>query len=516
MSDGLAGSLGLIVGLVIGALGVWLRLRWTYGSVKAQRERILKEAEAARERRLRDAEIDAKEAALELQKEQERALQTRRDELAEREGELRERESRLEHRAEQLDRRDRELRDSESELEAAKEQAQKSLHEAEAELSQAKEQLEKAATLSASEAREELVRRVEEEARHEAANRVRQIEAQIRQQARERSTEILAAAIQRYAGEIVASATVSVVELPSDDMKGRIIGREGRNIRAIEAATGVDLIIDDTPGVVVLSAFNPVRRETAKLALEELVADGRIHPARIEEAVEHAREQLRENTIRRGEQAVLDLGLQTVHAELVELLGQLHYRSLGGQNLLRHTVETGFIAGLMAAELGLDTTVAKRAGLLHEIGKAVNHEVEGHHAEIAAEWARRYGEKPSVVEAIRGYYELEPSNVYSVLLQAADTLSRSRPGVRREILETYIKRLDDLERISLGFRGVSQAFALQAGREVRVMVDCAEVAEGETLLLSRDIARRIEDELTYPGEVRVTVIRESRATEVAQ
>ena len=380
----------------------------------------------------------------------------------------------------------------------------------------AKRELERIAGLSAEQARDEIVRSLEDEARRLAASRAKRIEDEARREADERGKRIIAAAIQRFAGGFVAEKTVSVVELPNDEMKGRIIGREGRNIRAIEAATGVDVIIDDTPEVVVVSTFNPLRREIARLALERLITDGRIHPARIEEVVTQVKEELEEITQRVGEQAMFDLGLHGIHPELVKLVGKLRYRTINAQNLWNHSVETAVIAGLMAEELGFDPVLAKRAGLLHDVGKAVDHETPGPHWIVSAEQARRYGEKPEVVNAIRSYRDSEPPSLLAVLLQAADTMSKARPGARRELLETYIKRLTELERIPLGFKGVERAYALQAGREVHVLVDYQHVSDEEAILLSNDIARRIQDTLTYPGEVRVTVLRESRATEYAR
>jgi ribonuclease Y len=357
---------------------------------------------------------------------------------------------------------------------------------------------------------------LEEAARREAAIKIRQVEEEAKRTAEETASRVVATAVQRFAGEYVAEKTVSVVELPSDDMKGRIIGREGRNIRAIEAATGVDVIIDDTPEVVIVSGFNPVRREVAKIALQQLVSDGRIHPARIEEVVERAEEEVEERITRAGEQATFDLGLHGLHPELIKLVGSLKFRTVGGQNAWAHAMETAAVAGMMAAELGQSEALAKRAGLLHDIGKAVDHEVEGHHAHIAADLARKYGEKQTVVKAIRHHHDPDPPSVLAVLVQAADSLSKARPGARRDLLETYIKRLEDLERIGTSFKGVEKAFVIQAGREIRVMVDYAQVSDEEAYMLSKDIARRIEDELSYPGEVRVNVIREARATEIAR
>ncbi len=332
-----------------------------------------------------------------------------------------------------------------------------------------------------------------------------------------KAKEILSLAIQRYAGDYVAEKTVSVVPLPSDEMKGRIIGREGRNIRAIEAATGIDLIIDDTPEAVIISGFNPVRREVARLALERLIADGRIHPARIEEVVNKAVQDVDTAIREAGEQATFDVGVHGIHPEIIKLIGRLKYRTSYGQNVLQHSLEVAFLCGIMASELGLNVKQAKRAGLLHDIGKAVDHEIEGSHAVIGADLARKYGESPKIVHALAAHHEDEkPESILAVLVQAADALSGARPGARREMLETYVKRLDDLERIGTSFSGVSNCFAIQAGREIRVMVSSEEVSDEQSYVIARDIARKIENEMTYPGQIKVNVIRETRAVEYAK
>jgi ribonuclease Y len=328
---------------------------------------------------------------------------------------------------------------------------------------------------------------------------------------------IMALAIQRYAGDYVAEKTVSVVQLPSDEMKGRIIGREGRNIRAIEAATGVDLIIDDTPEAVVISGFNPVRREVARISLERLIADGRIHPARIEELVEKAQTEVDEEIRQAGEQATFDVGVHGIHPEIIKLLGMLKFRTSYGQNVLQHSIEVSFLCGMMAAELGINVKQAKRAGLLHDIGKAVSHELEGSHAVNGGDLARKYGESPKIVHAIAAHHEDEkPDTVLAILVQAADALSGARPGARRETLETYVKRLRDLEQIGTSFAGVTGCFAIQAGREIRVMVSSDEVSDAHSHVLAKDIALKIEQEMTYPGQIRVNVIRETRAVEYAK
>ncbi len=355
------------------------------------------------------------------------------------------------------------------------------------------------------------------EARHEAAKRVRELEEEARKTADKKAKEIISLAIQRYAGEYVSERTVTSVQLPSEEMKGRIIGREGRNIRAIEAATGIDLIVDDTPETVLLSGYNPVRREVARVALERLIADGRIHPARIEEVVRKAAKEVDKEVTEAGEQATFDVGVHGIHPEIVNLVGRLKFRSSFAQNVLTHSLEVAFLCGIMAAELGLDVKKAKRAGLLHDIGKAVDHEVEGAHATIGADLARKYGEPKDIVHAILAHHDdVKADSILDVLVQSADALSAARPGARREMLETYVKRLEDLERIAKSFDGVAKSYAIQAGREVRIIVDSVAVDDDQSVLLSRDIARKVEKELSYPGQIRVTVIRETRAVDYAK
>jgi ribonuclease Y len=357
---------------------------------------------------------------------------------------------------------------------------------------------------------------MENDARYEGAKLVKRIETEAREESDKRAKKIIATAIQRYAGDFVAERTVSVVPLPSDEMKGRIIGREGRNIRALEAATGIDLIIDDTPEAVILSGFNPVRREVARLSLMKLIADGRIHPARIEDVVKKVAAEVDKTIKEAGEQAAFDLGVHGIHPELIMYLGRLKYRTSYAQNVLQHSVEVGFLAGIMAAELGLNQKLARRMGLLHDLGKAVDHEVEGPHALIGSKLAKKFGEAPKVVHAIAAHHEdVPPNSVYAYLVQAADGLSGARPGARKEMLENYIKRLEDLEAIANSFQGVSNTYAIQAGRELRVMVESEQVSDEEAVLLSREIAKKIEENLTFPGQIKVMVIRETRAIEFA-
>jgi ribonuclease Y len=356
-----------------------------------------------------------------------------------------------------------------------------------------------------------------EEARHEAARRIIAIEEEAREEAERRAKKVICIAVERLSGEFVAERTASIIHLPSDDMKGRIIGREGRNIRAIEAAAGVDLIVDDTPEAVLISSHSPIRREIARVALERLIADGRIHPARIEEVVKKSEQEVEEAVREAGQRAVLELGVHGVHPELLKLLGMLKYRYSYGQNVLMHSIETAYICGIMAAELGLNEKQARRVGLLHDIGKAVSHEIEGSHAIIGGEVARKYGESAKVVNAIAAHHEeVRAETVLAPLVDAADALSGARPGARRETLESYVRRLDALERISNSFSGVEKSFALQAGREIRIIVNPGSVTDGEATMLAREVAKKIESEMTYPGQIRVTVIRETRATDFAR
>jgi ribonuclease Y len=472
----------------------------------------------------RDAENIAKEATLQAKDVVYQAKADFERETKDKQHELQALEKRLQQKEENLDKKVALLDQKEADF-LRKEQSivdrQKSLLEKEEALEglvfQAKERLEFISGLSSAEAKRILVESIENEAKLDAAKRIKIIEEEAKETADKKSKEILSLAIQRYAGEYVAEKTVSVVALPSDEMKGRIIGREGRNIRALEAATGIDLIIDDTPEAVILSGFNPVRREVAKLSLEKLIADGRIHPGRIEEVVAKSEEEVELAIKEAGEQAAFDLGVHGIHPEILKLIGRLRYRTSYSQNVYQHSLEVAFLCGVMAAELGVNVKQAKRAGLLHDLGKAVDHEVEGSHAVIGADIARKYGETPKIVHAIMAHHEDEkPNSVLAILVQAADALSGARPGARREMLESYVKRLDDLERIATSFKGVSNSFAIQAGREIRVMVSSEEVTDDQSLVLARDIAKKIEAEMTYPGQIKVHVIRETRAVEYAR
>ncbi|ABL00905.1 metal dependent phosphohydrolase [Pelobacter propionicus DSM 2379] len=472
----------------------------------------------------REAETITKEADLKARAEIIEAKAGHDREITEKKKDLQILEKRLQQKEENLDKKFGLIEQKELDM-LKKEQSfvarEQNLAAKSEELSRASDvqqaKLEEISGMSASEAKKELMTSMEDEAKHDAAKRIKAIEEEARETADKKAKEIISLAVQRYAGEYVAEKTVSVVPLPSDEMKGRIIGREGRNIRALEAATGIDLIIDDTPEAVILSGFNPVRREVARMSLEKLIGDGRIHPGRIEEVVAKATEEVDLGIKEAGERAAFDLGVHGIHPEIIKLIGRLKYRTSYTQNIYQHSLEVAFICGIMAAELGINVKQAKRAGLLHDLGKAVDHEVEGSHAVIGADLARKYGESAKIVHAIMAHHEDEkPNSVLAVLVQAADALSGARPGARREMMETYVKRLDDLERIATSFGGVTNSFAIQAGREIRVMVSSDHVTDEQSLIMARDIAKKIEAEMTYPGQIKVNVIRETRAVEYAR
>ncbi|NJC89134.1 MAG: ribonuclease Y [Desulfuromonas sp.] len=478
-----------------------------------QLETARKEAETIR----KEAEIQAKDAVFQAKAEWENEVRDLRRELQGQEKRLVQKEENLDRKIEQAEAREQELQKRDQLLTERDRVLQERNAEIDRLVAEQRGKLEQIAGLSAEEAKQQLMAAMESEARHDAAKRIKQIEDEAREIADKKAKNILSLAIQRYAGDYVAEKTVSAVPLPNDEMKGRIIGREGRNIRAIEAATGIDLIIDDTPEAVIISGFNPVRREVARLSLERLITDGRIHPSRIEEVVKKAEEDVEKAIREAGEQATFDVGVHGIHPEIVKLIGRLKYRTSYGQNVLQHSLEVAFLCGIMADELGLNAKQAKRAGLLHDLGKAVDHEVEGSHALIGADLARKYGENAKIVHAIAAHHEEEkPDSILANLVQAADALSGARPGARREMLETYVKRLQDLERIGSSFGGVTSCFAIQAGREIRVMVSSDEVSDEHSHVLARDIAKRIESEMTYPGQIKVNVIRETRAIEYAK
>jgi ribonuclease Y len=478
--------------------------------------RLMEEAKREADALRTEADLRSKDVLIQAKAEAEREAREQRRELAGLEKRLAQKEEAVDRRGESLESRERQLANREEAC-RTREAGLESRHaEVTAIVDAVRRRLEEAAGMTREEAKRSLVEQMAEEARGEAAKHIRQIEAEAREEADRRAKKIMSIAIERLAGEFVADRTVSVVQLPNDDMKGRIIGREGRNIRAIEAATGVDLIIDDTPEAVVVSCHNPIRRELARLALDRLISDGRIHPGRIEEVVRKAEQELEESIREAGQRAVIELGLHGIHQELIRLVGMLKYRFSYAQNVLGHSIETAYIAGLLAGELGLNVKQARRAGLLHDIGKALTHEVEGSHAIVGGEIARKYGETSKIVNAIAAHHEeVKAETILAPLVDAADALSGARPGARREVLESYAKRLEDLERISNSFTGVERSYAVQAGREIRVIVDPGSVPDDQAALLARDVARRIEQEMTYPGQIKVTVIRETRASDIA-
>ncbi len=482
-----------------------------------EKQRLIEAARSEAESMKRQAALDAKELALKARAGVDAELRGRQAELEKQAAEIATRERAIDKQERELRQKSDEMARGEKQLASRESAAEAAARNAANQVVAAKTRLEKIASLTQAEARQQMLDEVRDEARREAAGDVKKIEDQARAEAEDKSKMIISAALQRYAGEYVTERTVATVPLPSDDMKGRIIGREGRNIRALEAATGIDLIIDDTPEAVVISCFNPVRREIARIALTRLIADGRIHPTRIEEMVEKATREIDQQCKDAGEQAAFDLGLGRIHPELVQLLGKLKFRSSNAQNLLQHSIEVGFLAGAMAAELGLPVKTARRAGLLHDIGKAIDQEIEGSHAVIGAGVAKKLGEPPRVCHAIEAHHgDLPATDVMDHIVDAANVLSAQRPGARREMLESYVQRLVDLEKIATSFPGVERAFAIQAGREVRVLVENSRVSDQEARLLSKDIARRVESELSYPGQIKVAVIRETRATDYAK
>ncbi len=500
---------GILVGCGIGAvIGYYYRRNIAEAkTAKAEDavKRMIDDAQKRAETLKKETILEAKEEVYRIKTEQERENKERRNEVQRAERRLQQREESFDKKLEGIEKREEQLNQRTKEIEKLEVSA-KELFEKQ------KGELERVASMTSDEAKAIILNNAEKEARHDATLMIRDIESKAKAEADRRAVNIIASAIQRCAADHVAETTISVVPLPNDEMKGRIIGREGRNIRTLETATGVDLIIDDTPEAVILSGFDPVRREVARIALEKLILDGRIHPARIEEMVEKARKEV-DNQIREaGESAIFEVGIHGLHHELVRLLGRLRYRTSYGQNVLKHS-----LAGLMAVELGVNVQLAKRAGLLHDIGKAVDHEVEGSHATIGADLAKKYRENNQIVHAILAHHgDVEPNTVEAVLVQAADAISAARPGARRETLENYIKRLEKLEEIANSFEGVDKVFAIQAGREVRIMVKPENVNDADTIILAKDIVKRIESELEYPGQIKVNVIRETRAVEFAK
>ena len=480
------------------------------GSAEQEAKRIVSEA-------IKTAEAKKKEAVLEGKDEIHRLRNESEKELSDRRKEVQRQERRVQQKEETLDKKIESLESKDEILNGKIRQAEELLEEAEAVKKSQFEMLERISGFTMEQAKDYLLKNLEDELTHDKAVKLMEFEQQIRDEAEKSAREIISMAIQRCAADHVAEATISVVPLPNDEMKGRIIGREGRNIRAIETMTGVDLIIDDTPEAITLSCFEPVRREIARIALERLISDGRIHPARIEETIEKARREVEATIKQEGERAVIEAGVNGVHPELVKLLGRLRYRTSYGQNVLNHSLEVSFLAGIMASELGLDPTIARRAGLLHDIGKALDHEIEGSHVDIGVDVARKYKESETVVHAIQAHHgDVEAKTVIACLVQAADAISAARPGARRENLENYVKRLEKLEEVASSFEGVDRCFAIQAGREIRIMVKPEIITDDRMVLLARQICTKIESDLEYPGQIKVNIIRESRAIEYAK
>ena len=504
----------LVLGLGAGVgIGMLLRKRFAereIGSAEAEATRLINEAIRGGENRKKEMLLEAKDEIHRSRTEHEKEVKERRAELSKQERRLEQKEATLDKKTEAFERKEEEL--ARRVAEAAQATAQ-----AEALRQKQAEKLEEISGLTQEQAKEFLLQSVETEVRHDAAMKIKEIEAQLKDEADEKAREVIAIAIQRCAADHAAETTVSVVPLPNDEMKGRIIGREGRNIRTLETVTGVDLIIDDTPEAITVSSFDPVRREIARLALEKLIVDGRIHPTRIEDMVEKARKEVDRTIREEGERACYETGIHNLNPELVKILGRQKYRTSYGQNVLNHSIEVSHIAGLMASELGVDVAMAKRAGLLHDLGKSIDHEVEGSHVQLGADLARKYKESPAVVNAIEAHHgDVEPKTVIAVLIQAADAVSAARPGARRENVENYIRRLQKLEELTGSYPGVEKAYAIQAGREVRIMVKPEEVSEDNMILLARDVAKKIEAELEYPGQIKVNVIRETKAIEYAK
>ncbi len=513
----IAALVALVVGVAVGYTLSRVAGSKRVSESKDLAKRIVEEARKEAQAHKKEAILQAHDDIFNQKKELEQEFKERERELKNKENKIQDKEERVERKLENANQKESDILALEKSLTQKERDVREKEERLETVTREQEQRLQEISGLSADEARRQLLEDIEARTRHEAARMIRQIETEARENADRKAKEILAMSIQRYAGDFVSEQTVTSVTLPSEDMKGRIIGREGRNIRALEAATGVDLIIDDTPETVILSAYNPLRRMVAKMALERLISDGRIHPARIEDVVKKVEQEMEVKQREIGEQATFDVGVHGIHAEIVRLLGQLNYRTSYSQNVLGHSLEVAFLCGLMASELNLDVKQAKRAGLLHDIGKAVDHEVEGGHASIGADLAKKYGETPEIIHAIAAHHEdVPPKSILAVLVQAADSLSGARPGARRELLENYVKRLEELEGIAVDFDGVSKAYAIQAGREIRVMVNSDQVDDDQTYMLCKDIAGKIEANLSYPGQIRVTVIRERRAVGYAK
>ncbi len=510
-----------LFGIVVGAcIGFFVRKRVAESKIELAEEaskKVLQRAQKEAETIKKEARLQAKEDLYKAKADFEKETRDRRLELHDLEKRMVQREENLDKKVELIDQKEDNLSRREKSFAAKEKEFSAKEKDLQDVLSQQRLQLERISGMSSEEAKKTLMQSMENEAKHEAAKTIRRIEEEAKETADKMARNILALAIQRYAADYIAEKTVSVVNLPNEEMKGRIIGREGRNIRSIEAATGVDLIIDDTPEAVVLSGFDPIRREIARVSLERLIDDGRIHPARIEEIVDKAKKEMEVSIKEAGEQATFDSGIHNVNGEIVKLLGKLKYRTSYDQNVLQHSLEVAAFCGIMASELGVNVKKAKRAGLLHDIGKAVDHEIEGSHAIIGADLAKKYGEDDDIVHALAAHHDDEkPQTVIAILVQVADALSAARPGARREMLETYVKHLKELEEIACSFPGVLKSYAVQAGREIRIIVESKEVSDDDSVVLSKDIAKKIEANLSYPGQIKVTVIRETRAVDFAK
>jgi len=512
----------ITAGIGAAVVGFWLANRRrlaaeTIGRAEELAARMAKDAERDAETKKKEALLEAKERAHEMVVDAERQAGERRQQLSALEQTLTRRDEKLTERLGAIEQRDKEMRAQEQTLGKREKATAEAAAKFERLVADQQRELQRVAGLTADEAKETLIKQMEADARRDAANLVKRLDTEARETAAQRARQLITEAIQRSAAEHTTETTVSVVDLPSDDLKGRIIGREGRNIRALEIATGVDLIVDDTPGAIILSGFDPYRREIAKQAIERLIADGRIHPARIEEVVEKVKAELDEEVRKQGEAAAFELGLHDLHPDVLKLMGRLRYRTSYGQNVLNHSKEVAFLAGIMARELGLQANVAVRAAFLHDIGKAIDREMQGTHLEIGLDFLRKHGESQPVLDAVAAHHmDIDWPSLEAMIVQAADAISAARPGARRDILESYVKRLEKLEGIADSFKGVSKAFALQAGREIRIMVESERITDEEAVWLSKDIARRIENELEYPGQIKVTVIRETRAIEYAK
>lgn len=507
---------GLIAGLVL-VLISQAKLKSKKEAIEQERTKVIDEARRESDSIKKEAHVEAKDIVYQSKAEVEKDIRERRSELNHLDKRLRQKEETIDRKFEQIEKKEQELSKKEKEYSSRDKGILEKENHYNKLIKDQTELLEKVSGLSSEEAKSELLKKIEEESRFEAAKLAKKIEDEAREIAEKKAKEVIGLSIQRYASDYVADSTVTSVSLPNDEMKGRIIGREGRNIRSLEAATGVDLIVDDTPETVTLSAFDPVRREIARLSLERLITDGRIHPTRIEEIVEKVKKEVETYIREEGEKAVFDFGLSGIHPELVKLIGRLKYRTSYGQNVLQHSREVAYLAGMMAGELRVDIKLAKRAGILHDIGKAVDHEIEGSHQEIGANIAKKFGENFKVVNAVMVHHgEGDPVTVEAALIGAADALSAARPGVRKESIENYLKRLEKLEQMALSYKGVEKCYAIQAGREIRIIVKPEDVSDEISSMISRELARKIEAEMSYPGQIKVTVIRESRYVEYAK